>query len=144
MAIVSSNLIPSPELKAGLEQLATIVSKPKGMILFRRGDPPAGVFLIRSGRVSLALDFPNSAYPPRILGPGAIVGLPATVSGNPYSLTAKVLEDSELAFVSRHAVLECLEDNPLLCFQVMDMLSGEISDIRSAFKQNGSNRRAKA
>ena len=144
MAILSNNLIPSPELKAGLEQLETIVFKPKGTILFRRGDDVFGIFLIRSGRVSLALDCPNPLYPPRILGPGAIVGLPATVSGNPYSLTAKVVDDSELAFVSRAAVLECLQDNPLLCFQVMDMLSGEISDIRSAFKKNGSSRRAKA
>jgi CRP-like cAMP-binding protein len=144
MASIGNHLIPSPELKAGLERLATIVLKPKGTILFRRGDPAAGIFLIRTGRVSLALDFPNPAYPPRVLGPEAIVGLPATVSGNPYSLTAKVIDDSELGFVTRAAVLECLEDNPLLCFQVMDMLSGEISDIRSALKQNGSNRRTKA
>jgi CRP-like cAMP-binding protein len=86
----------------------------------------------------------NSVYPPRILGPGAIAGLPATVSGNPYSLNAKVVEDSELAFVPRNAVMACLQNNPLLCFQVMDMLSGEISDIRSAFRQNDSTRPAKA
>ena len=102
------------------------------------------MFLIRSGRVSLALDCETPLYPPRILGPGAIAGLPATVSGNPYSLTAKVVDDAELAFVPRDAVLKCLQNNPTLCFQVMDMLSGEICDIRSAFKQNGSSRRAKA
>jgi len=144
MATRGNNLIPSPELKAELEQLATIVVKPKGTILFRRGEDVSGVFLIHSGRVSLALDCETRLYPPRILGPGAIVGLPATVSGNPYSLTAKVVDDSELAFVPRNAVLECLQNSPLLCFQVMDMLSGEISDIRSAFKQNGSTRQAKA
>jgi CRP-like cAMP-binding protein len=144
MATRGRNLVPSPELKAGLEQRATIVFKPKGTILFRRGDDVSGAYLIRSGRVNLALDYDSPAYPPRILGPGAILGLPATVSGNPYSLTAKVIEDSELAFVSRSAVLECLQDNPLLCFQVMDILSGEITDIRSAFKQNGSSRKAKA
>ena len=142
MATRGSNLIPSPELKAELEQLATIVFKPKGTILFRRGEDVSGIFLIHSGRVSLALDCETTLYPARILGPGAIVGLPATVSGNPYSLTAKVVDDSELAFVSRDAVLECLQNSPLLCFQVMDMLSGEISDIRSAFK-NGSSRRTK-
>lgn len=144
MATRDSNLIPSPELKAELEQAATIVFKPKGTILFRRGDDPSGVFLIHSGRVSLGLDCETSLYPARILGPGAIAGLPATVSGNPYSLTAKVIDDSELAFVPRAAVLACLQDSPLLCFQVMDMLSGEISDIRSAFKNGGANRRTKA
>jgi CRP-like cAMP-binding protein len=144
MATQGRNLIPSPELKAELEQRATVVFKAKGAILFRRGEDVSGVFLIRSGRVSLALDCETPLYPARILGPGAIAGLPATVSGNPYSLTAKVVEDAELAFVPRDAVLECLRNNPTLCFQVMDMLSGEISDIRSAFKQNGSSRQAKA
>ena len=144
MATQGRNLIPSPELKAELEQRATIVFRAKGTILFRRGEDVSGVFLIRSGRVSLALDCETSVYPPRTLGPGAIAGLPATVSGNPYSLTAKVVEDAELAFVPRDAVLQCLRNNPTLCLQVMDILSGEISDIRSAFKQNGSSRQAKA
>jgi CRP-like cAMP-binding protein len=144
MATQGRNLIPSPELKAELEQRAIVVFKPKGTILFRRGEDVSGVFLIRSGRVSLALDCETPLYPARVLGPGAIAGLPATVSGNPYSLTAKVVDDAELAFVPRDAVLECLQNNPPLCFQVMDLLSGEISDIRSAFKQNDSTRRAKA
>jgi len=144
MASPVKNLIPSRELKAELDRRATTVSKPKGTILFRRGEDVSGLFLIRSGRVSLALDCETSVYPPRILGPGHIVGLPATVSGNPYSLTAKVVEDSELAFVPRNAVLTVLQNNSVLCFQVMDMLSGEISDIRSVFKQNGAGVRKKA
>jgi CRP-like cAMP-binding protein len=136
--VSAKNLIPSHELQAELGSRATIVFKPKGTILFRRGDDVSGVFLIRSGQVSLGLDCETPIYPARILGPGAIAGLPATVSGNPYSLNAKVVEDSELAFVPRNAVVACLQNNPFLCFQVMDMLGGEISDIRSAFKQNGS------
>ena len=137
MATPGTNLIPSPELQAELEFLATIVFKPKGTILFRRGDDVSGIFLIRSGQVSLSLDCETPIYPARILGSGAIAGLPATVSGNPYSLTAQVVEDAELAFVPRDAVLQCLHNHPNLCFQVMDMLSGEISGIRSAFKLSG-------
>jgi CRP-like cAMP-binding protein len=134
MATPDKNLIPSPELQAELERLATTVFKPTGTILFRRGDDVSGMYLIRSGQVRLCLDCETPLYPARILGPGAIVGLPATVSGNSYSLSAKVVEDSELAFIPRDAVLKCLQINPVLCFQVMDMLSGEISDIRTAFK----------
>jgi CRP-like cAMP-binding protein len=139
----TKNLVPTPELRAEFEGLATIVFKPKGTTLFGRGSAVSGLFLIRSGRVSLGLDYETRVYPARILRPGAIVGPPATVSGNPYSLNAKVVEDSELAFVPRNAVMACLQNNPLLCFQVMDMLSGEISDIRSAFTQNGSGPRAR-
>lgn len=134
MAATCRNLIVSPELKDEFERLATLVSRPKGTVLFRRGDSVSGVFLIRTGKVSLALDCETPFYPKRILGAGCVVGLPATVSGAPYSLTAEVVEDSELGFISRQAVMDSLRRNPHLCFQVMDMLSGEISGIRAAVK----------
>jgi CRP-like cAMP-binding protein len=63
------------------------------------------------------------------------------VSGNPYSLTAEVVQDAELAFVPRQAVLDILHKDSVLCFQVMEMLSGEISHIRNAFKVTDINRR---
>lgn len=132
------NLVPSPELQVELERLAKVVHKPKGSILFRRGDDVTGVYLIHRGRISLGLDYENPVYPARTLGPGTIAGLPASISGKAYSLTAEVVEDSELAFVPRGAVVACLRKNPSLCFQVMDMLSEEIADIRSAFKQQSS------
>jgi len=74
-----------------------------------------------------------------MLGPGAIAGLPASVSGNPYSLTAEVLQDSELAFVPRHLVVSFLKNNPILGFEVIRMLSSEICDARSVFKAKASN-----
>ncbi|HEY6122918.1 MAG TPA: cyclic nucleotide-binding domain-containing protein [Pyrinomonadaceae bacterium] len=142
MGSANKDLIPSRELQTELEHLGTIVLKPAGSFLFRRGDEASGVFLIRSGRISLALDYETPVYPARLLGPGAVTGLPATVSGNPYSLTAKVVEDSELGFVPRAQVVECLKNKPWLCFQVMDILSDEIADIRSAFKRERSRVRA--
>jgi hypothetical protein len=54
-------------------------------------------------------------------------------------MTAEVLQDSELAFVPRHLVVSCLKNNPILGFEVISMLSGEICDIRSVFKANTSN-----
>jgi CRP-like cAMP-binding protein len=137
------NLIPSSDLETVFGQLGTTVFKAKGTTLFRHGDEVSGAFLIRSGQISLGLDYETPVYPTRILGPGAIIGLPATVSGNPYSLTARALEDSELAFVPRDSLVTCLKNNPVLSFRVIDILGHEISDIRSAFKQNGRGRQQK-
>lgn len=133
----AQNLIPASDLETKLERLGSIVFKAKGTILFARGDEVSGVFLIRSGQISLGLDYETPVYPARILGPGSIIGLPATVSGNPYSLTARAVEDSELTFVPRDSLLECLKNDPLFGFRVIDILGHEISNIRSAFKQNG-------
>jgi CRP-like cAMP-binding protein len=144
MVASGTNLIPSANLKAELERLATVVSKPKGTILFHRGDVVSGLYLILRGRVSLGLDAESPVFPTRILVPGCIAGLPGTVSGNPYSLTAEVVQDADLAFVPRDAVLECLRKNATLCFEVMEMMSGEIAHIRSAFKRTDTNRRMRA
>ena len=135
MAGGPGDLVVSPGMREQLLRLATCTSKPKGTVLFRHGDAVRGLFLICSGKVSLALDGVNAAFPPRILRAGSVVGLPATVAGSPYSLTAKVIEDAELAFVPREALVDCLRQNPQLCFEVMDMLSGEISGTRSVLKQ---------
>lgn len=143
MVCSGSNLIPSVELREQLLRLAKMVFKPKSTVLFRRGDAVSGLFLILSGKVRLGLGNENPAFPARILSSGCIAGLPGTVSGNPYSLTAEVIQDAELAFVSRDAVLEILHNDSVLCFQVMEMLSGEISQIRSAFKLTDLNRRTK-
>ena len=123
------------ELRSHLEAIATEVSKARGTALFRRGDEVSGVFLVRSGKIKLGLGCDESLYPSRILGEGALVGLPATMSGEPYSLTAEVLEDSRLGFVSREAVLDLLGKNSKLSFQVMQLLSEEISGMRSTMKE---------
>jgi len=135
MAAISTDLIAPPGLKTQLENLATTMTKPKGTALFRRGDDALGAFLIRSGKVALGLDCPSSIFPSRVFGRGSVVGLPATVSGNPYSLTAEVVEDAELGFIPRATVMESLRRHPQLCFEVMEILSNEISEFRSALKQ---------
>ena len=123
------------ELQSHLEAIATEVSKARGSTLFRRGDDVSGVFLVRSGKVKLGLGCDESVCPSRTLGVGALVGLPATMSGAPYSLTAEVLEDSHLGFVPREAVLDLLKKNSNLSFQVMQLLSEEISGMRMTMKQ---------
>jgi CRP/FNR family transcriptional regulator len=139
-----TNLVPSLELTKHLERLSTIVHKPKGTILFRRGEAASGLYLIRRGEVSLTIDCNDPTLSPRIMTSGFFVGLPATVSGNPYSLSAEVVQDAELAFIPRKAVLGLLRQNSTLCFQVMEMLSEEISLIRSAFKSTDTHRRVRA
>jgi len=112
----------------------------KGTVLFRCGDPARGLYLICSGRIAVSLEPESFLYPPRIVGPGSVLGLPATVAGSPYSLSAEVIEKAELAFVPRAAMLNCLSTNQSLCFEVMELLSGEISSTRAVLKQAGATR----
>ena len=124
----------SSKLKIEFERLGAVVAKSKGTILFRRGDPVSGLFLIRKGKLALELDPASGIYPPHALGPGTVAGLPATVTGAAYSLTARVMEDSELAYVPRQRVLKLLAGDPRLCLLAMQTVSQEISRMRAAVK----------
>lgn len=135
MSARTGGLTVSPAMRQQLLLLGTSVTQPKGSILFRHGDPVRGAFLVCTGKLLLAVEGGDALFPPRILGPGSVAGLPASVAGSPYSLTAEVVADAELSFVPRQALLDCLEQNPTLCFEVMDILSAEISVARSIFKK---------
>ena len=69
------------------------------------------------------------------MGPGSLLGLPATLNGRPYSLTATVAEDCKLVFVRREAVLRLLRQNTFVCFQALQILGSEISDMRRAMDE---------
>jgi len=127
-------LSAADELRSQLEHVAGTLLRPRGSVLFVRGDPGTGVYLVRRGLVVLSL---GSGAPKRLarrLGPGSLIGLPAALSGKTYSLTAEVSEDAELGFISREAFLEILRQDPSLCFHVMDILSEQISAMRSLMK----------
>ena len=128
-------LIAPDELKQQLETIGSRIQKSRGSFLFRRGDEVSGIFLISEGTVRLGLERDPPGFPARHLGSGSVVGLPATLSDGPYSLTAEVLEDSQFVFVSRQRLLDLLRDKPQLCFHVMTILSEELSQTRTALER---------
>lgn len=128
LALIAS--AASPQLFAELEKASRRVMKRRGEILFRRGEPAAGVFLVVNGSVDLELEGAGTGGAVRRHGVGSIVGLPANLSGNPYSLTAEVAADVTLGFVPRTRLLEILAQSPPLCLEVMQILSDEIAHSR--------------
>jgi CRP-like cAMP-binding protein len=126
------------ELIAELDRMASSISMDKGAVLFHGGDPVSGVFIVREGGVLLSLGIPTDLYPPRFLGPGEIVGLPATLTGH-YSLTAEVaVAGTKLGFLPSQRVSDLLECSPRLCFLAMRFISEEIARVRTALKETPS------
>jgi len=92
--------------------IADLVREPKGFVLFRQSEPAFGIFLVRSGSVSVRLDVKQGKPMwERIARSDSIVGLPATLAGSRYSLTAVTLEESELAFVNRKALIDLVKSD---------------------------------
>jgi len=124
----------SPELYEELRATATPIFKAKGAILFRAGQPRRGAFVIRSGQVKMILDGAVDFYPTRILGSGAVIGLPAAVSGEPYSLTAKATKDCRLDYITPRKLRNLLRRNTKIALQIAEILSEEIFQMRKTAK----------
>jgi CRP/FNR family transcriptional regulator, cyclic AMP receptor protein len=74
----------------------------KGATLFVEGQSPRGVFILWSGRVKLSTASADGrSLILRISEQGEVLGLPATVTGKPYELTADVIEPTQANFISR-------------------------------------------
>ena len=84
-------------------------------------------------RLRMSLD-QSPLYPSRAVGAGNIIGLPATFSGEPYSLTAKAECNCRLNFIPRERLLDLLQSNPEVGFQVVRILSEEIFQMRKVAK----------
>lgn len=120
-------VIPSG-LQAPLDQIAVPKAFSALTVMFRRGDPVVGVYLIRVGTVALSL--PNAAEPPHLAGPGAVLGIPAAICDRPYSLTAETLEPVEAGFLTREQFVAVVKQHPDLCLALIETLAAALSDTR--------------
>jgi CRP/FNR family cyclic AMP-dependent transcriptional regulator len=122
----------SKTVQSQLLAAARPATEPKGAVLFRRDEPSFGIFLVLKGSVSLRLESTEGrAILDRKVTPDSIIGLPATLSGGRYSLTAVTLEKSELALIERPVLLELIKGNPSLGLELLRALGEEVAQMRS-------------
>jgi CRP/FNR family transcriptional regulator, cyclic AMP receptor protein len=75
-------------------------SYPEGAVLFLEGQAPRGIFVLCTGQVKVSLSARDGkTLILRIVEPGEVLGLSATVSGYPYELTAETMEPCQVNFV---------------------------------------------
>jgi len=103
----------SEPARADLESMIFPSAYPAHTVLFTETQPAAGIVVVVEGEVRLSI---NSAEGRRlsfrIAKAGEVLGLPATVSGTPYEMTAETLYPARLAHVSRQAFLQFLNRHP--------------------------------
>jgi CRP/FNR family transcriptional regulator, cyclic AMP receptor protein len=108
---------------AGLDSISSAATYPKGAVLFVEGQEPRGAFIICTGRVKLTANSADGrSLILRIADPGEVVGLPATISGRPYELTAEALEPIQANFIPRHEFLQFLREHGEAALRTAEML----------------------
>jgi CRP/FNR family transcriptional regulator, cyclic AMP receptor protein len=99
---------------------------PKGSVLFVEGQAPRGIFVLCMGRVKLSICASDGkTLIVKVVEPGDVLGLSATVSGQPYELTAETIDPCQVNFVKRDDFLRFVKVHPDACFKVAEQLSSK-------------------
>ena len=106
---------------------------PSGAVLFQEGEPADGIFLLYRGVVKLSV---GSSHGDSLLlrsaGPGEILGLSATLTGQDHEVTAETTTPSQLVFVRRKDFLRYLREHSEVCLRVVESLS---NDVHAAYER---------
>jgi CRP/FNR family transcriptional regulator len=119
-----------------LSEITSASTYPKEAMLFVEGQAARGVFILCSGRVKLSTSSVDGrTLIVRIADAGEVLGLPATVTGKPYELTANVLEPTQANFISRTDFLGFLREHGEASLRVAQQLGetyhAAIAEMRS-------------
>jgi CRP-like cAMP-binding protein len=120
-------------LTQALEKRSVSVPCLKGRTLFKQGDAPRGLYILKSGKASLVMNGENGVEVMHLtIGPGSILGLPAVVTKEPYTLSAKACLGSDVGFVSLRDFEEMMQAEPSLFPLVLEVLAAEVRAARIA------------
>jgi CRP/FNR family cyclic AMP-dependent transcriptional regulator len=128
----SSAFVADAELIEELEKRADPVVVGAGRTLFRQGDEPNGVYILRKGAATLTSKSDGDAVLKVRAGAGSLLGVPAVVGAKPYSLTAEAMEGAEISVLSCEDFVKLMHTEPSLAFRVLQVLAEEVRFARES------------
>ncbi len=113
-----------PSSLQSFQNIKYTTAYPEGAVLFVEGQEPRGIFVVCKGGVKLSISAANGkTVIVKIVEPGEVLGLSATVSGRPYEATAETIDPCLVNFVKREDFLRFLKEDVQVCFKVAEQLS---------------------
>ena len=106
---------------------------PKGAVLFLEKQEARGVFVLCDGEIKLTMSSSEGkTLILRMVKPGEVLGLMATLSGQLYAATAETLRPCQVAFVRRDDFLRFVTQHPESSQGIVKQLN---SQYRAAYEQ---------
>ena len=101
----------------------------EGETIFREGDPPEHLFVIREGAIEIVASLPDGGEEvQRTLGPGRILGELGILGGHARTASARAAEPSELWAVEREGFLELYESEPTVSVEIASSMATYLLD----------------
>jgi CRP-like cAMP-binding protein len=106
-----------------------------GTKLFARGEPAPGVYLVLEGSVNLLLaSDAKTKQLFEVVGPGAILALAESMTGEACRLSAVVDGPSRAFFIERDAFLQFTREHPEFCMHIVRLLSENLHRLYYRFQ----------
>jgi CRP-like cAMP-binding protein len=129
---VTTAFVADPELIVELEKRARSIDLGSNRVLFRQGDAPIGVFILRKGTATLTRRLDDEEVLTLQAGAGSLLGVPAVIGAKRYSLTAEAMEGAELSLLTCEYFVHLMHTEPGLSFLVLQLLAEEVRFAREA------------
>jgi CRP-like cAMP-binding protein len=95
-------------------------------VLFRRGEPPTGVYAVVYGQIALTARAPGGERVTDIIGPGRSFGEAILFLGKPTIVGAAALGDALVLHVAKEAIFAELERSPAFARRIIAALSAKL------------------
>jgi len=118
---------------------------PAGQVLFRKGTPSTGFYMVREGLMQLSVSNSEGVVKVlEILRPGSAFGHAVMFVREPYPVDATALADAHLVFVPAAAVDRVLDEDPamarIMLASMARRLQGKVQDIAMLSLQSATQR----
>ncbi len=114
----------SPASLQSFEAIKYATAYPKGAVLFVEGQASRGIFVLCKGRVKLSLcSSTGKTLIMKLVEPGEVLGLSATITGKPYEVRAETAEPCQVNFVRREDFMRFLRQHSEAGLRVAEQLS---------------------
>jgi CRP/FNR family cyclic AMP-dependent transcriptional regulator len=108
------------------DAIKSTASYPKGALLFVEKQESRGVYALCEGEVKLSISSPEGKIMiMRIARAGELLGLMATMAGQPYEVTAETIHPCQVAFVRREDFLRFVAAHPEASHNVVRQMSAQ-------------------
>jgi CRP-like cAMP-binding protein len=129
----SSAFVADPDLLRVLTTRSTPLVCKTDRLLFNQDDPAVGVYIVHQGAATLAMySFDGRPIFSVQAMPGSLLGLPALMSDQPYSLTAIAHAGAKISFVGRSEFFALMKADPSLSMKMLPVLAAEARTARQA------------
>lgn len=119
----------SQQMAACLAKAVTLVTYPRGTLLYEQGSPPTGLYIIKSGYVTLFRQSQKSSQILAIVRPTQCLGGESLPSNLPSPYTAKAVSTVQAFYITPNQLSILLKEHPDFLVAFLEIMTSRLRQL---------------